>query len=109
MEELLAQVTKRANRYINEMQTRPVSPSPEDIANLKRLDVPLQDQPINPAAVLIELDDIASPATVASTGGRFSLPQSEKRPWPYGPTFWLTTQCGCNMLVIMTILTTMEV
>jgi hypothetical protein len=71
MENLLTQVTKRANRYINEMQTRRVSPSPEDIANLKRLDVPLQDQPIDPATVPAELDDIASPATVASTGGRF--------------------------------------
>ena len=71
MEDLLAQVTKRAIRYINEMQTRRVSPSPEDIANLKNLDVPLQDQPIEPATVLAELDDIAAPATVASTGGRF--------------------------------------
>jgi len=71
MENLLAQVTKRANRYINEIQTRRVSPSPENIATLKNLDMPLQDQPIDPAAVLAELDDIAAPATVASTGGRF--------------------------------------
>ena len=33
--------------------------------------MPLQDDPIDPATVLAELDDIASPATVASTGGRF--------------------------------------
>jgi glutamate/tyrosine decarboxylase-like PLP-dependent enzyme len=71
MEDLLAQVIKRANRYINEMQTRRVSPSPGDIANLQGLNVPLQDDPIDPATVLAELDDIASPATVASTGGRF--------------------------------------
>ena len=71
MEDLLAQVTKRAIRYINDMQTRRVNPSPEEILNLKRLDVPLQDQPIDPATVLAELDDIASPATVASTEGRF--------------------------------------
>jgi glutamate/tyrosine decarboxylase-like PLP-dependent enzyme len=71
MEDLLAQVIKRANRYINEMQTRRVSPSPGDIANLQGLNVPFQDDPIDPATVLAELDDIASPATVASTGGRF--------------------------------------
>ncbi len=71
MEDLLSQVARRANRYINEMQTRRVSPSPGDIANLQRLEVPLQDDPIDPATVLAELDDIASPATVASTGGRF--------------------------------------
>jgi glutamate/tyrosine decarboxylase-like PLP-dependent enzyme len=71
MKDLLAQVTKRAYRYIDEIQTRRVSPSPENIATLKNLDVPLQDRPIDPATVLAELDDIASPATVASTGGRF--------------------------------------
>jgi glutamate/tyrosine decarboxylase-like PLP-dependent enzyme len=71
MEDLLAQVTKRTNRYINEIQSRRVSPSPKDIAKLKNLDVPLQDHPIEPATVLAELDDIASPATAASTGGRF--------------------------------------
>ena len=54
-EDQIAQVTKRAIRYINEMQTRRVSPSPEDILNLKRLDAPLQDQPIDPATVLAEL------------------------------------------------------
>ncbi len=71
MENLLTQLTKRANRYIKEMQTRRVSPFPKDIANLKGLNVPLQDHPIDPATVLAELDDIASPATVASIGGRF--------------------------------------
>ena len=71
MEDLLSQVVRRANRYINEMQTRRVSPSPGDVTNLQRLNVPLQDDPIDPATVLAELDDIASPATVASTGGRF--------------------------------------
>jgi hypothetical protein len=38
MENLLTQLSKRANRYIHEMQTRRVSPSPGDIANLRRPD-----------------------------------------------------------------------
>jgi glutamate/tyrosine decarboxylase-like PLP-dependent enzyme len=33
--------------------------------------VPLQDDPIDPAMVLAELDEIGSPATVATTGGRY--------------------------------------
>ena len=71
MEHLLAELFKRGNRYINELQTKRVSPSPEDLAELKQLDFPLQDQPIDALAVLAELDDIGSPATIASAGGRY--------------------------------------
>jgi hypothetical protein len=38
---------------------------------LKELTTPLQDHPIDPARVLAELEDIGSPATVATAGGRF--------------------------------------
>jgi glutamate/tyrosine decarboxylase-like PLP-dependent enzyme len=71
MEHLLAEVFKRVNRYINDLQTRRVSPSPDDLAGLKQLDAPLQDQPIDALTVLAELDDIGSPATVASASGRY--------------------------------------
>jgi len=71
MEHLLAELFKRVNRYINELQTKRVSPSPEDLAELKQLDFPLQDQPIDALTVLAELDDIGSPATIASAGGRY--------------------------------------
>jgi len=71
MEHLISEVFKRVNRYINELQTRPVCPSPAGLAGLKQLDTPLQDQPIDALTVLAELDDIGSPATVASAGGRY--------------------------------------
>jgi glutamate/tyrosine decarboxylase-like PLP-dependent enzyme len=71
MEPLLAEVFKRVNRYINELQTRPVGPRPNDIENLDRLNVPLQDQPIDAVSVLAELDDYGSAATVASAGRRY--------------------------------------
>ena len=71
MEYLLAEVFKRANRYINDLQTRRVGPSQADLAGLKQLDVPLQDQPIDALTVLAELDDYGSAATVASAGGRY--------------------------------------
>ena len=71
MEYLLAEIFKRVNRYNNELQTRRVSPSPDDLAGLKQLGIPLQDQPIDALTVLAELDDIGSPATVASAGGRY--------------------------------------
>lgn len=71
MEDLLLDVAKRANRYVEGLSRRKVSPSPEAVGRLKLLDVPLQNEPIDPATVLAELDEIGSPATVTSTGGRY--------------------------------------
>ena len=71
MEYLLAEVLKRASHYITELKTRRVGPSPEALAQLKDFDIPLQDQPLDAITVLAELDDIGSPATVASAGGRY--------------------------------------
>lgn len=71
MEELLFDVAGRANRYMEGVGERRVSPSPEAVGRLKLLDVPLQDQPMDPRDVLAELDEIGSPATVATTGGRY--------------------------------------
>ncbi len=71
MDDLLADVMKRANRYLAGLSDRSVSPAAEAIANLKSLDVPLQDNPMEPAAVLAELDDIGSDATIVSAGNRY--------------------------------------
>jgi len=71
MDQLLAEVIKRTKRYLAELPARQVSPAPDAVEGLRRLGVPLQDQPLEPATVLAELDDICSPATVASTGSRY--------------------------------------
>jgi len=71
MEELLLDVANRANRYIESLPRRRVRPPPEAVERLKLLDVPLQDEPMEPSTVLSELDEIGSPATVATTGGRY--------------------------------------
>jgi arginase len=71
MDYLLSEVIKRANRYLAELPNRRVSPAPDAIAGLRRLDTPLQDHPIEPATVLAELDDIGSGATVESAGNRY--------------------------------------
>ena len=73
MDQLLSETIKRANRYLAELPNRRVSPAPEAVEGLKRLDVPLQDHSIEPATVLAELDDIGSRATVASAGNRFTI------------------------------------
>jgi glutamate/tyrosine decarboxylase-like PLP-dependent enzyme len=71
MEDLFLDVARRANRYKESLSARRVGPSPEAVARLRLMEVPLQEEPIEPARVLAELDDIGSPATVTSTGGRF--------------------------------------
>jgi len=71
MRELLADVTTRALKYVDGLDSRPVAPRPGDIERLAHLGGPLPDGPSDPAAVLRDLDEIGSPATVATTGRRY--------------------------------------
>ena len=65
-------------------------PSPAALRDLQGFSVELQDEPREPATVLEELDLLGSPATVASTGGRYfgfvtggALPaRSPRTCWP---------------------------
>jgi hypothetical protein len=60
MDDLLSEVIRRADRYLAQLPSRRVSPAAESIEGLKRQDTALQDDPIDPAAVLAELDDIGN-------------------------------------------------
>jgi glutamate/tyrosine decarboxylase-like PLP-dependent enzyme len=71
MNNLLHDAATRAARYLGTLDDRPVAPSPEAIARLGALGGPLPATPSDPAAVLALLDEIASPATVASAGRRY--------------------------------------
>jgi len=62
---------ERSRRYLDSLPTRPVAPDPEAVARLTKLDIPLQNYPIDPARVVEELDDIVSGATMAMAGPRF--------------------------------------
>ncbi len=68
---LLADAARRAAAYLDAVADRHVAPSPEAVAALSALDVPLPDGPADPAAVLDELDRRVSPATMAMAGPRF--------------------------------------
>src|ERR1051325_5157377 len=61
----------RGARYLASLKERSVAPTAEALANLARLDEALPEHPTEPAAVIALLDDIGSPATIASAGGRF--------------------------------------
>jgi glutamate/tyrosine decarboxylase-like PLP-dependent enzyme len=71
METLLTETADRAARYLAGLPDRSVAPLPEHVAGLTALGGPLPEAPADPAEVLALLDDIGSPATVASAGGRY--------------------------------------
>ncbi len=69
--DLLNDVSKRSSAYWHSISERRVSPAPEAIAALKRLREPLPEAPSSDREILALLDEIGSPATVATTGGRY--------------------------------------
>lgn len=71
MHELLSDVATRAARYLAGVNDRPVAPSNKAVENLQKLEEPLPDGPVDPAQILSLLDEIGSPATVATTEGRY--------------------------------------
>jgi glutamate/tyrosine decarboxylase-like PLP-dependent enzyme len=71
MKKLLVETADRAARYIAGITDRRVAPLPADVARLEALGGPLPQLPSDPSEVLALLDDIGSPATVATTGGRY--------------------------------------
>jgi glutamate/tyrosine decarboxylase-like PLP-dependent enzyme len=71
MRELLEDAARRAIAYLDSLDKRRVNPTPEAIANLKKLDEPLPAEPVQPEAVMQLLDEICTPATMAMAGPRF--------------------------------------
>jgi glutamate/tyrosine decarboxylase-like PLP-dependent enzyme len=71
MQQLLNDVTTRALRYLEGLDTRSVLPTPEAVRRLAELGGELPATPSDPMATLALLDEIGSPATVASAGGRY--------------------------------------
>jgi glutamate/tyrosine decarboxylase-like PLP-dependent enzyme len=71
MDELLRDAAERALAYQRTLPDRRVAPPPAAVTALDALAGPLPDGPTAPAAVLALLDEVGSPATVASAGGRY--------------------------------------
>jgi glutamate/tyrosine decarboxylase-like PLP-dependent enzyme len=69
--DLLKDAAERGIRYHEGLDERRVAPAPEAIARLAELGGPLPDGPTDAANVLRLLDEIGSPATVATAGGRY--------------------------------------
>ncbi len=88
MRELLEDAARRAAAYLEGVQTRRVFPDAKAIEGLNALEIPFPDDGLKPEAVLQILDEIGSPATVTTTGGRYfgfviggSLPATLAADW----------------------------
>src|SRR5579862_7577663 len=71
MQDLLQDAAARAIRYAAAAGQRRVSPHPGDITRLEALGGALPQNPGDPKETLALLDEIGSPATVATGGGRY--------------------------------------
>ena len=71
MHDLLPMTAKRALDYLDGLDKRGVAPTPAALARLAELGGPLPDAPTDAAEVIALLDQVGSPATVASAGGRY--------------------------------------
>lgn len=69
--DLLRITADRAATYLETLDQRGVAPSPDAVERLRELDVPLPESPSAPEQTLAVLDEIGSPATVATSGRRF--------------------------------------
>ena len=68
---LLADAAARAATYLEGLPSRGVAPTPAAVAALSQFDQPLPEFPVPAATVLRQLDEIGSPGTGASAGGRY--------------------------------------
>jgi glutamate/tyrosine decarboxylase-like PLP-dependent enzyme len=91
MRDLLTQAAERSINYLDSLAQRRVYPDPQALTRLRELEQPLPDTPTEPETVLRLLDEIGSPATVASAGGRYfgfvtggSLPAALAANWLAG-------------------------
>jgi glutamate/tyrosine decarboxylase-like PLP-dependent enzyme len=91
MDDLLRDAAARAIRYRGGLGNRPVWPTPAAIEALERFDEALPAASQDDAGVLALLDEVASPATVATAGGRYfgfvigsSLPATLAANWRAG-------------------------
>jgi glutamate/tyrosine decarboxylase-like PLP-dependent enzyme len=71
MRKLLELAAERGARYVEGVGERRVAPGPEAISRLAKFREKLPEGPTEARSVIEMLDEVGSPATVASTGGRY--------------------------------------
>jgi glutamate/tyrosine decarboxylase-like PLP-dependent enzyme len=88
VQDALHVAVERSRRYIKGLADRPVAPSEKELAALSKFHEPFPEKPTDAAQVVVMLDDLGSPATVATTGNRYfgyviggNLPASMAASW----------------------------
>lgn len=71
VKQLIRDAANHAVNYLAALPEKRVFPSLSTLEGLARFSRPLQDQPLDPAEVLDELNAVGSPAAVAGAGGRY--------------------------------------
>jgi glutamate/tyrosine decarboxylase-like PLP-dependent enzyme len=71
MRSLLNESAERAITYLENIDQRGIAPDPDAVHALHALDEPLQEVRTDPHEILRILDEFCSPATMATTSGRF--------------------------------------
>jgi glutamate/tyrosine decarboxylase-like PLP-dependent enzyme len=91
MSTVLRLAAERGIAYLDNIRSRGVAPTPDALARLAELYHPLPERPTDPEEVVRILDEIGSPATVATAGPRFfglviggSVPASVGANWLAG-------------------------
>jgi glutamate/tyrosine decarboxylase-like PLP-dependent enzyme len=69
--DLLSDVAQRAANYVAAIPERRVAPSPAHVERLRMFAEPFPEAPTSPSEVIRLLDQVGSPATVATSGGRY--------------------------------------
>jgi glutamate/tyrosine decarboxylase-like PLP-dependent enzyme len=70
-DDALSLAAERARRYVREIGERRVAPAPDDVAALAKFYEGFPETPSDPRDVVRMLDELGSPATVATTGRRY--------------------------------------
>ncbi len=88
---LLQHAAETARKYVQGIGERRVAPAEKDLDGLTKFREPFPNAPSDPMQVFEQLDQIGSPATVATTGGRYfgfviggTLPASLAANWLAG-------------------------
>jgi glutamate/tyrosine decarboxylase-like PLP-dependent enzyme len=70
-DDALSLAAERARRYVREIGERRVAPAPDNVAALAKFHEGFPETPSDPRDVVRMLDELGSPATVATTGRRY--------------------------------------
>jgi glutamate/tyrosine decarboxylase-like PLP-dependent enzyme len=68
---ILDDAARRARRYLEQLDQRPVAPGAAAVQALRELDEPLPQRSCDPAQTIELLDRVVSPATMGMAGARF--------------------------------------